>query len=140
MGIAGYAPPADGQFPADDVVTIDPASLEWETTPLPTDTITEDYLATLSGVGADQEFVVLVHDQHLAGPLDGRFDRRPIEWTGWRYATVDDAGLAAVFGPDARPQAVVVANDQIIVVGTLHDGWTDPAVWVAHLPDRSSGR
>jgi hypothetical protein len=34
---------------------------------------------------------------------------------------------------------VVVADDRIVIVGTLKDGWTDPAVWVAHLPDRSSG-
>ena len=39
MGIARYTPPADGQFPADVVDTIDSASLEWEVTPLPTDRV-----------------------------------------------------------------------------------------------------
>ena len=61
------------------------------------------------------------------------------ETQGWGVASADGAGLASTFGLEATPQGVVVADDRIVIVGTLKDGWADPAVWVAHLPDRSSG-
>jgi hypothetical protein len=52
---------------------------------------------------------------------------------GWGYASFDDEATASTFGADATPQGVLVLDDRIVVVGTLHR-WTDPIVWVADRP------